>query len=73
MDRTKTITLTANGVERSFEVSLAERLMRMKNNGGWGLPKTSKYEFTKENGFTAKRNKREDTGQKEGGDAGKSD
>ena len=33
------------GVPRSFEFSHAERLLRMKNNGGWRLPPDSQYEF----------------------------
>lgn len=39
------VTLVANNVTRDFEISHAERLLRMPNNGGWKLPKGSKYEF----------------------------
>ena len=31
--------------ERQFEVSHAERLLAMPNNGGWQLPDGSEYEF----------------------------
>jgi len=33
------------GVTEDFEISHAERLLRMQNNGGWFIPQTSKYEF----------------------------
>lgn len=39
------VTLVANGVERDFELSHAERLLRMPRNGGWELPENSNYEF----------------------------
>lgn len=47
---------------REFEVSHAERLLRMPKNGGWRLPRSSKFEFDKENGFRYKRNKKADIG-----------
>ena len=43
--KTTTVTLVANGVARDFELSHAERLLRMPNNGGWHLPENSKFEF----------------------------
>ena len=43
--KTTTVTLVANDVARDFELSHAERLLRMPNNGGWHLPDNSKYEF----------------------------
>ena len=43
--KTTTVTLVANGVTREFEISHAERLLRMPNNGGWKLPDNSKFEF----------------------------
>lgn len=43
--KTTTVVLVANGTEREFEISHAERLLNMPNNGGWHLPKNSKYEF----------------------------
>lgn len=45
----------ANGVKREFEHTHAERLLRMPNNGGWELPKTSEYKF--ENGVIVRANK----------------
>lgn len=43
--KTTTVTLEVNGVTREFEFSHAERLLRMPHNGGWHLPKNSKFEF----------------------------
>lgn len=47
---------------REFEVTHAERLLRMRNNGGWQLPENSKFEFDKENGLGYKSNKKADNG-----------
>ena len=47
---------------REFDVSHAERLLRMQKNGGWQLPENSKFEFSKENGLRYKRNKKADKG-----------
>ena len=57
-----TVTLVANGVTQDFEMSHAERLLRMPNNGGWALPKDSKFEFV-DNGLQRRRDKKEDSGQ----------
>jgi len=43
--KTTTVTLVANDVTRDFEISHAERLLRMPHNGGWHLPENSKFEF----------------------------
>lgn len=43
--KTTTVTLVANGVTREFEISHAERLLNMPDNGGWHLPDNSKFEF----------------------------
>lgn len=43
--KTTTVTLVANDVTRDFELSHAERLLRMPNNGGWHLPENSNFEF----------------------------
>lgn len=43
--KTTTVTLVANGVTRDFELSHAERLLKMPRNGGWKLPEGSKFEF----------------------------
>lgn len=39
------VILVAGEQSRSFEFSHAERLLRMRNNGGWHLPEGSKFEF----------------------------
>lgn len=39
------VTLVAGSLTREFELSHAERLLAMPNNGGWKLPEDSKYEF----------------------------
>lgn len=33
---------------QSFEISHAERLLRLPNNGGWQLPTSSEFELTKD-------------------------
>lgn len=45
--KTTTITLVVpeHNMSQDFEFSHAERLLGMVNNGGWTLPKDSKYEF----------------------------
>lgn len=59
--KTTTVTLVANGVTRQFEISHAERLLRMPNNGGWELPANSNYEFI-DNGIRRRGNKKKDIG-----------
>lgn len=56
----------ALGVTQEFEITHAERLLRMQNNGGWVLPKESDYIFG--NGAISKRNKKANNGAKKGGD-----
>ena len=60
--KTTTVTLVANGVTQEFELSHAERILRMRNNGGWTLPKQSNFEFT-DNGLQRRRDKKEDRGE----------
>jgi hypothetical protein len=38
--------------QEPFSVEHAERILRMPNNGGWGLPIDSEYQFDTENGIT---------------------
>jgi hypothetical protein len=38
------VTMTANGITQEFEVSHAERILRMPRNGGWKLQDTN-YQF----------------------------
>lgn len=49
-------------VTETFEITHAERLLRMPNNGGWKLPDNSDFKFDKENGIGYKRNKKTDNG-----------
>lgn len=48
---------TDTGAKEKFDIQHAEKLLSMRNNGGWILPEDSKYQFDIENGLTAKRNK----------------
>lgn len=59
--KTTTVTLVANGVTRDFELSHAERILKMPRNGGWKLPKDSKFEFVN-NGLQCRGNKKENSG-----------
>lgn len=52
---------TLNVTEQS-EITHAERLLRMPNNGGWRLPENSDFKFDKDNGIGYKRNKKADNG-----------
>lgn len=58
----------AHGMRVELEASHAERLLRMRNNGGWQLPEDSRFEFDKEHGLRYKRHKKADSGAKEQGD-----
>lgn len=51
----------ANDVTREFEISHAERLLRMPNNGGWHLPENSKFEFVN-NGLQRRQDKKGNSG-----------
>lgn len=59
--KTTTVTLCANGVTLEFEISHAERLLNMPNNGGWHLPENSKFEYVN-NGLRRRQDKKEDCG-----------
>lgn len=63
-DKTTKVLLECEALKttREFDVTHAERLLRMQNNGGWQLPENSKFEFDKENGLRYKRNKKADSG-----------
>lgn len=56
---TKSTQITLVIPQREMRISLsvehAERLLRMKRNGGWQLPSNSEYVF--ENGIISKRSK----------------
>ena len=55
------VTLEADGVTRDFEITHAERLLAMPNNGGWKLPGDSKYEFVND-GLQFRKDKKGDNG-----------
>lgn len=48
-------------MKRDFELEHAERLLNYPNNGGWKLPADSTFDFSPENGITAKRTSKTDT------------
>lgn len=47
--------------KREFDIEHAERLLNYPNNGGWKLPADSTFDFSPENGITAKRTSKTDT------------
>lgn len=59
--KTTTVTLVANGVTQQFELAHAERILRMRNNGGWALPEDSKFEFV-DNGIRRRTDTKENRG-----------
>lgn len=56
--KTTRVTLVAGELKQSFEFSHAERLLRMKRNGGWHLPEDSKFVF-EDNALYRRRIKKE--------------
>lgn len=52
------LVVPAENMQHEFEITHAERLLRMGNNGGWQLPEDSQFEFTVENGIRRKPNKK---------------
>lgn len=57
---TVTLHVPALGMERAFGIPHAERLLAMRNNGGWELPEDSPYVYSPENGLTARKDTRRD-------------
>lgn len=55
------LTNTKLGVTQKFEISHAERLLRMPNNAGWKLREGSNYIFTEEDGIIRRSNKATDS------------
>lgn len=49
-----------HNLKQEFEITHAERLLRLKNNGGWELPADSKFVFDG-NGIKLKSNKKRDS------------
>ena len=45
------IDLEVDGYIKQFPVESADKLLRMKFNGGWKLPENSEWSWTAENGF----------------------
>jgi hypothetical protein len=67
--KTTTVILRCDSlnVDKEFEITHAEKLLRMQNNGGWYLPANSSFKFDKENGFINRSNKKRDSGTSEKG------
>lgn len=53
------VELQGGGKKQGFEVSHAERLLNLKNNGGWQLADKSEFTFNKANGTITRRNKKD--------------
>lgn len=58
--KTTTVTLVAGGVTRDFELSHAERLLRLPR-GSWKLPENSEFEFV-DNALRYRADKKGDSG-----------
>ena len=54
-----TLEVPEHNMTESFSVEHAERILRMKNNGGWQLPEKSKYTFDSKNGIRIRTTKKE--------------
>lgn len=51
-----------------FTIEHANRLLRMRNNGGWQLPKDSNFKFSNEHGIECRTNKKTNNGAEKAGD-----
>ena len=60
MAKTSFVTLSVNGFKREFEITHAERLLGMRNNGGWVLD-DNRYELSS-NGTLFKRSSKKSSG-----------
>lgn len=58
-----TINLQVGDIVRAFDAEHAERLLRMRYNGGWRIADGEKVELT-ENGFRPVKDKRGDSASK---------
>lgn len=65
--RKQMVRLIAGDQQQEFEISHAERLLKMPNNGGWELPKDSQFKFD-ENGIGIRKNKGRDIEAEKQGD-----
>ena len=61
------ITLVTDEQEQQFEISHAERLLKMANNGGWRLPENSQFKFDSD-GLGIRKNKKRDIEAEKQGD-----
>lgn len=52
------LVVPAHSMKRKFTLEAAERLLRVKDNGGWQLPSYSEFEFDLTNGIRRKQPKR---------------
>jgi hypothetical protein len=55
IEKNNLVVLQHGTTKQEFDVDHAERILRMKNNGGWALVVNDKHEFTQENGITPKK------------------
>lgn len=55
-------------ITQLYEISHADRLLRMLKNGGWELPKDSQYKFSVENGIEYRRDKKANNREQKQGD-----
>lgn len=58
------VTLVAGNLTREFPIDQAERILRLRNGGGWALPEDSEFIYTNENGITNRPNKAKPKGTK---------
>lgn len=67
--KTTSVTLRCDSlnIEKEFEITHAEKLLRMQNNGGWYLPANSNLKFDQKNGFINRSNKKGNNGTTEKG------
>lgn len=56
-DKTIVVLADGKGNKQEFEQGHAERILKLKNNGGWELPDNSNFIFDQKNGLRAKPNK----------------
>lgn len=50
------VTLVAGKLQQEFTVEHAERLLKMRNNGGWKLEEKSTYIYSEKDGLKPRQN-----------------
>jgi len=60
MKRYSRVVLEANNTTQEFSIEHATRILRMPKNGGWKLPKDSKFKFDLKDGITNNGDSRKD-------------